>query len=87
MYKVMRCWIFIVIACFFFVGSLDFAEGKYKDQGDRPPGWDKGEKRGWNSDIPPGLEKKEAKEKLKKERFNPQNRTFQSHFDTVNVMR
>ncbi len=68
MYKVMRCWIFIVIVCLFFVGSLDFAEGKSKGPGDRPPGWDKGEKKGWNSDVPPGLEKKETKEKVKKEK-------------------
>ena len=66
MYKVMRCWIFIVIACLFFVGSLDFAEGKSKGPGDRPPGWDKGEKKGWHSDEPPGLDKEEKKEKVKK---------------------
>lgn len=24
----------------------------------RPPGWDKGEKKGWTSDVPPGIEKK-----------------------------
>ncbi len=66
MYKVMRCWIFIVIACLFFVGSLDFAEGKSKGPGDRPSGWDKGEKKGWHIDEPPGLNKGEKKEKVKK---------------------
>ncbi len=68
MYKVMRCWIFIVIACLFFVGSLDFTEGKSKGPGYEPPGWDKGEKKGWHDDEPPGLEKKGKKEKLKKEK-------------------
>ncbi len=68
MYKVMRCWIFIVIACLFFVGSLGFAEGKPKGPGDRPPGWDEGEKKGWHSDEPPGLDKGEKKEKVKKEK-------------------
>ncbi len=61
MYKVMRCCIFIVIACLFFVGSLDFAEGKPKGPGDRPPGRDKGEKKGWHSDEPPGWEKGEKR--------------------------
>jgi hypothetical protein len=66
MYKVIRCWIFIVIACLFFVGSLGFAEGEPKGPSDRPPGWDKGEKEGWHSDKPPGLDKGEKKEKVKK---------------------
>ncbi len=44
MYKVMRCWVFIVIACLFFVCSLGFAEGTAKGQGESQPGWDKGEK-------------------------------------------
>ena len=54
MYKLISSWVFIVIVCLFFVGSLSFAQGPKS----RPPGWDKGEKRGWSSDVPPGLEKK-----------------------------
>ena len=68
MYKVMRYWFFIVIACLFFVGSLDFAEGKPKGQSDSPPGWDKGEKKGWHSDEPPGRDKGKKKEKVKKDK-------------------
>ncbi len=49
-------------------GSLDFAEGKSKGPGDRPPGWDEGEKKGWHSDEPPGLDKGEKKEKVRKEK-------------------
>ncbi len=66
MYKVMRCWIFIVIACLFFVGSFGFAEGKPKGQGDSPSGWGKGEKKGWHSDEPPGSDKGEKRKKVKK---------------------
>jgi hypothetical protein len=58
MYKVIRFWVFIVIAGLFFVGSLAFAEGKSKGNGDSPQGWDKGEKKGWHSDVPPGSDKK-----------------------------
>jgi hypothetical protein len=54
MSTIKRSWIFIVIVCLFFVGSSSFAQGPKS----RPPGWDKGEKRGWGSDVPPGLEKK-----------------------------
>ena len=54
MSTIKRCWIFIVIVCLFFVGSSSFAQGPKS----RPSGWDKGEKRGWGSDVPPGLEKK-----------------------------
>ena len=32
---------------------------------DRPPGWDKGKKTGWRSDIPPGQEGKSDKERGK----------------------
>ncbi len=53
MYKLMSGCVFIIIICLFLVGSLSFAQGSKS----RPPGWDKGEKRGWGSDVPPGLEK------------------------------
>ncbi len=32
--------------------------GGRRGSGKRPPGWDRGEKKGWTSDIPPGLAKK-----------------------------
>ena len=61
MYKLISCWVFIIIVCLFFVGSLSFAQGPDA----RPSGWDKGEKRGWDSDEPPGLEKKRQEHKDK----------------------
>jgi hypothetical protein len=48
---------FIVILSLFLVTSLALAKGKGRG-GSNPPGWDKGEKKGWNSDVPPGIEKK-----------------------------
>ncbi len=42
-----------------------------KNRGGRPGGWDKGEKRGWHSDVPPGQENKwdeKSSHKEKKER-------------------
>jgi hypothetical protein len=57
----MSCWVFIIIVCLFFVGSLSFAQGPDS----RPSGWDKGEKRGWDSDEPRGLEKNRQKHKDK----------------------
>lgn len=74
MYKVIRFWVFIVIAGLFFVGTLAFAEGKSKGNGNRPQGWDKGEKKGWHSDVPPGVDRKgnsgEGKPKGKKIKKN-----------------
>lgn len=34
------------------------AHGDDAKSGDRPAGWDKGKKTGWQGDAPPGLEKK-----------------------------
>ena len=50
MYKLISSWVFIVIVSLLFVGSLSFAQGPKS----RPPGWDKGGKKGWKSDMPPG---------------------------------
>ncbi len=47
--------------CLLFVGSLNFAQ--VPDS--RPSGWDKGEKRGWDSEQPLGLEKKGQEHKDK----------------------
>jgi hypothetical protein len=48
-------WVFIIIVSLFFVGSSSFAQGPDSS----PSGWDEGEKVGWDSDIPPGLDKKD----------------------------
>ena len=62
MYKLMSSWIFILIVSLFIVCSLSFA----KEKKSRPSGWDKGEKRGWDSDVPPGLEGKRQGQKDKR---------------------
>ncbi len=61
MYRLINCWVYIIIVCSFFVGSLSFAQGPKS----RPPGWNMGERRGWGSDVPPGLEKKRQEHKEK----------------------
>jgi hypothetical protein len=33
-------------------------QGKAKGRHEGPPGWEKGEKKGWKGDLPPGIEKK-----------------------------
>jgi hypothetical protein len=43
----------------------DKAKGHGKKDGDRPPGWDKGKKKGWHDEYPPGWSKKSDKEKAK----------------------
>lgn len=35
---------------------------KQKKQKERPSGWDKGEKEGWNSNVPPGQEGKQQRD-------------------------
>jgi len=59
--------LFILLLSVVFIGSLAIAQAKGKNQsGDRPAGWDKGKKKGWQSDVPPGQEEKEEKKKQKK---------------------
>jgi len=58
MYKAIRCWVFVVIASILLTGSLTMAEDKTKGGGDKLPGWEKREKKGWEGDVPPGIEKK-----------------------------
>lgn len=57
--KVLRGWVFVIIASILLAGSLATAGGKAKGKGDRPPGWTEGEKEGWKgADFPPALEEK-----------------------------
>ncbi len=59
--------LFFSLLAVVFIGSSAIAQGKGKGQsGDRPAGWDKGQKEGWQSDVPPGQEEKEKKEKKRK---------------------
>jgi len=54
----MRNCVFVTIAAILLAGSMVFAQDKSKGRGNKPPGWQKGEKKGWKSDVPPGIEKK-----------------------------
>lgn len=51
------CWMAVVCLSLLLTGLPALAKGKGKGQGiKRPPGWEEGEKRGWQSDVPPGME-------------------------------
>ena len=74
-------WVCVGLLSMFLIGSTAFAKGKGKG---RPPGWDKGEKKGWQSDVPPGQMKKEEaqegseegkKEKKKKDKKEKNKKT------------
>lgn len=58
MCRVVRWCCLVTIVFILIVGSLALAEGKAKGRGDKPSGWEKGEKKGWKGDVPPGIEKK-----------------------------
>jgi hypothetical protein len=53
----------VFIAVFMFlcllVGNTAFSAPPSNKNNDNPPGWQKGEKEGWKSDRPPGLEGKQ----------------------------
>ncbi|OHB91100.1 MAG: hypothetical protein A3E19_02625 [Planctomycetes bacterium RIFCSPHIGHO2_12_FULL_52_36] len=64
--------VLLFVSCLIFLMSLSLlplsdAVAKEKGGGagvspgpsERPPGWDEGEKKGWDSNVPPGLEGKE----------------------------
>lgn len=55
-WRIMRYLLVVAIASAFLGGSLAWAQGE--GPGKKPPGWQKGEKKGWEGDAPPGLEKK-----------------------------
>ena len=58
MWKAMRRWFLVAIGFVLLASSLALAQGKAYGRNGKPPGWGKGEKKGWQSDVPPGLEKK-----------------------------
>jgi hypothetical protein len=61
--------LFFSLLAVVFIGSSAIAQGKGKGQGqsgDRPAGWDNGQKKGWQSEeVPPGQEEKEKKAKTR----------------------
>ena len=51
-------WVIVVCLSLLLISVTAFAKGKGKGHsGDRPFGWDQGEKKGWQSDVPPAMEK------------------------------
>lgn len=69
MREIVRYWVVLVVLLLLPVSSPIMAKGKgrsgagrtsgfSRERPGRPSGWNQGEKKGWNTDIPPGLEKK-----------------------------
>ena len=58
----LKVWVVVLIAVSMVLTcTVVLAQGKGKGRGDEPPGWQKGEKKGWKGDVPhvpPGIEKK-----------------------------
>ncbi len=52
--------VIVLIFAISFLTRPAYAQGKGKGQKETPPGWEKGEKKEWSSDVPPGLAKKEG---------------------------
>ena len=70
MKRTILLWVFMTALALFLTASPVLAKGEGKE---RPSGWDKREKKGWQSDVPPGQEKKqyggeEEERKVKKEK-------------------
>ena len=67
--KIMRCWVSLAMVSVLLAGLAVLAEGKdkAKKHGDKPPGWEKGEKKGWKGgEVPPGQRKKKIEESRSK---------------------
>ena len=56
MKRIILLWAFITSLSLSLMASPVLAKGKAKE---RPAGWDKGEKKGWQSDVPSGQEEKQ----------------------------
>jgi hypothetical protein len=52
MYKILNYIVLLTVA---FLGSPTPARDKARGLEDRPPGWDRGEKKGWQKDMPLSL--------------------------------
>lgn len=55
--------LFILFMSFIIALPSSFAKGKGHNKKSSPPGWEHGEKKGWESDTPPGLERNTDKVK------------------------
>ena len=58
--RMILIWIAVVFLSCTLTATWTFAKEKGKGQGDTSPsGWSKGEKKGWKTDVPAGLEEKD----------------------------
>jgi hypothetical protein len=58
--RMILLWIAVVFLSCTLTATWTFAKGKGKGQGDTSPsGWSQGEKKGWKTDVPAGLEDKD----------------------------
>ena len=84
--RVILLWITVVFLSFSLSATWTFAKGKQKRQrSGTHSGWVKGEKKGWEADVSPGLEKKDQewneeterlKEKKHKNKFREKTFTY-----------
>lgn len=58
---------FITFLSLLLAASMTFAQGKGKGRSSSPPGWEKGEKNGWQTDAPPGLDESKQGDNEKRE--------------------
>ena len=74
---------FITVLSIICASSWAFSgdKGKGHDK-EKPPGWEKGEKKGWQSDKPPGLEKKEDEVKQKARKSEKKHKKKKSKSET-----
>jgi len=57
----MKIWVVVLITVPIVLAStVVLPQGKGKGESNEPPGWQKGEKKGWESAVPSGIEKKDG---------------------------
>jgi len=58
-------WVLMAVLTLLLAGPQAMAKDKdKKGASETPPGWEKGAKKGWESDVPPKHDDKEAKEAI-----------------------
>ena len=57
--RMILLWVVVIFLFYCLSATFVFAKGGGKGDGSSSPhGWSQGKKKGWNTDVPPGLEKK-----------------------------
>ncbi len=79
--RMILIWIAVVFLSCGLCATFAFAKGKGKGHGSsRPHGWSQGEKKGWETDAPPGFDKKS--EDWKPSGFNDEKKIHKENEDT-----